>query len=188
MCEVYVEVKDSWGFIINDTNEYYFKVKGLQPNKLSRALYKTEYYNLHSSIYNDVSLYKIPGLNINTTGVYVENCLFLRLEDNTVELGDVHTDDLLESKTGYLAYTWRQQGGRFLSMGKNVLELYTCPYKYGQRYIQYNEINGEWFSEETFISFPIMPYNYYMGQIVRPSYDLNWDRVSGDVLDIEIII
>jgi hypothetical protein len=171
-------------FRVDNTNEYYFKVINKDPVSPKKANHALEFYNLHKDIYLNKNLYDIPGLKDNSSSVFIENCLFLRLDDNVVELGDIHTDELI--KSGYLDFSWKQEKGRFLSMGKNKLELYTCPYKYGEKRIQYDEINGSWLTEGMFVGGPIMPYNYFADSIVRPSSEKDWSKVEDDVLDIRI--
>ena len=171
-------------FRVDSTNEYYFKVINKNPISLEKANHALEFYNLHKDIYLNKDMYDISGLKDNSSSVFIENCLFLRLDDNVVELGDIHTDELMQ--LGSLDFSWKQEKGRFLSMGKNKLELYTCPYKYGERRIQYDEINGSWLTEGMFVGGPIMPYNYFADSIVRPSSEEDWSKVEDDVLDIRI--
>ena len=133
------------------------------------------------------SVYKTSKFTLSVTekpsSMYKTNELFLRVRNNIMDLGEIDNDHLLNKN--YIDYIW-SSAEKILLPGDNKIEAYTCPYNYGDPYIDFKEFNGDWVSGNSFISNSIMPYNSYRRSILRPDSVANWEEVSSDVLEMQI--
>ena len=143
-----------------------------------------EYYYTNKKLYTDSSIYAISGMSTNSEGSFKENALVITANNNnSIVIGDIETHVLLDK--GYIDFTWKQNSGKFLSIGENTIKVYTTPYVYDNDVIDYIEHQGEWISDSTFYSMPIMPYNLFGRSILKPS-NRQWSEVEDDVLTIKI--
>jgi hypothetical protein len=157
----------------------------LHPYKDNKeAKHSIEYYYTYSKIYTTTSLFRISGKSVNDDGIFKENALYLKSNNNNqVYIGDIETYSLLEK--GYLDFTWTQKSGRFLSIGDNKIEAFTSPYIYDKETIDYDELNGYWLSNTLFYSNSIMPFNPFRNTIIKPATE-TWDNVESTILSIKI--
>ena len=143
-----------------------------------------EYYYTNNKLYTDSSIFAISGMSTNSEGSFKENALIITANNNnSIVIGDIETHVLLDK--GYIDFTWKQNSGKFLSIGENTVKVYTTPYVYDNDVVDYIEHEGEWISDSTFYSMPIMPYNLFGRSILKPS-DRKWSEVEDNVLTIKI--
>ena len=155
----------------------YYTINSDYPN------HKVEHYKAQENVYK-TNTFSISNVKTKGQGIYKDNRLYLKLEQNIVDLGDLYTDILLNKQ--YQDFTWSQPKGKFLKLGENKIQAYTSPYKYGEIFTEINEINGYWLSDNIFISHSIMPYNYFRSSIIRPSSEKDWSSVSSSILEVKI--
>lgn len=143
-----------------------------------------EYYYTNNKLYTDNSIFAISGMSTNSEGSFKENALIITANNNnSIVIGDIETHVLLDK--GYIDFTWKQNSGKFLSIGENIVKVYTTPYVYDNDVVDYIEHEGEWISDSTFYSMPIMPYNLFGRSILKPS-NRQWSEVEDNVLTIKI--
>ena len=106
-------------------------------------------------IYN-TDTFIIENENVKHNGVYKENALFLRSKNSIINLGDIDLETI--TKQGTIDYTWNRtlEVNNLLVPGSNTLEAFTCPYDYTEEDVTFNDYNGQWTSETTFLYKTIM--------------------------------
>ena len=155
------------------------------------------FFHRHHHCHHHHDHFKIPDLPVNTDSDFKDCALFISANNNNaVNLGDIDVDTLLEQ--GYVDYVWQQEDGKFLSVGENTIEAYTCPYKeveeekddptfnlYHLHYKHHHCHHGHWLCARTFLSLPVMAWNPFSYSVLRPLHD-PWDRVESTVLNLKI--
>jgi hypothetical protein len=144
-----------------------------------------EFYKAQEMIYN-TDTFTIENENVKHNGIYKENALFLRSKNSIINLGDIDLETII--KQGTIEYTWNRTSevNNLLVPGSNTLEAFTCPYDYTEEDVTFNDYNGQWTSETTFLSKTIMSQFMYKDSIIRPSNVSNWSEVEKDFLEIQI--